>query len=128
MGRWEIVLAAVTLLGLATQLRAQTPTGGNGLRFVPIDTTKNLATPIPTVNIPQPNLSMQDKVHNFFARFLPFINKRQGTLPGPVMPGTTLPKGIQSAINQPQKPTTSTSTSGLPSLPTVPPIVSGSVR
>ncbi len=123
MQRWGIVLAAVVLIGLASEVRAQVPVGGNGMRFVPVDTTKNLATPIPSVNLPKPNLSMQDKIHNVFASFLPFINKRQGTLPGPQMPGNTLPKGIASKLPQPQQPTTKTS-----SLPTFPPLISGAAR
>src|SRR5262249_11430567 len=76
MFRWGIALAAVVALGYASQLHAQVPTGGNGLKFVPVDTTRNLAAPVPMVYIPQPKMPLPDRLHNFFASFIPFMTKR----------------------------------------------------
>src|SRR5262245_49310155 len=97
MLRWGIVLAAVVILGAATEARAQLlPRGNDQVQFVPIDVTKNLATPIPTVMVPQPKGSYFDRLYDALASVLPFPKRnRQAQLPGPYVPIMKLPKSAQ---------------------------------
>src|SRR5947199_1513640 len=88
MLRWGIVLAAAVVLGLATEARAQLlPRGNDQVQFVPIDVTKNLATPIPTVIVPQPKGSYFDRLYDSLASVLPFPTRhRKPYLPSPLAP------------------------------------------
>jgi hypothetical protein len=121
MKRWGIALAAGVLLGIASQGRAQVPTGGNGLTYVPIN-MQNLATPIPAMNIQKPP-TFRDHVHAFFRSHLPSFLQPRSPLPGPMMPTTQLPTMAQSNVIHPLQPTTS-----FPNLPQLPPVVSGQAR
>src|SRR5262245_61551981 len=127
MLRWGIVLSAVVVLGVATEARAQLlPRGNDQIQFVPIDVTKNLATPIPTINAPQPKGSYFDRLYDALASVLPFPKRnRQPNLAGPLVPIMQLPKSSQGPVAQPQQPTTK-----LPSLPSfsLPPIISGTAK
>ena len=59
----------------------------HGRTFVPIDTTKNLATPIPTINAPQPKSSYFDRLYDSLAKVLPFPRRnRKPYLPAPMAP------------------------------------------
>src|SRR5262245_25304338 len=77
MLRWGIVLVAAVALGVATEARAQLPRGNGQVQFVPIDTTKNLATPIPTVAMPQTKDSYFDRLYNSLASVLPFPKRNR---------------------------------------------------
>lgn len=125
MLRWGIVLAAAVVLGLATEARAQLlPRGNDQVQFAPIDVTKNLATPIPTVVTPQPKGSYFDRLYDALAKVLPFPKRnRQPNLGGPLVPVMQLPKSVQAALPQPQQPTTK-----LPSLPSLPTLFSGAAK
>ena len=122
MQRLGIALAAGVLLGLATQGRAQLPSNGNGLTFVPLNTTQNLATPLPFNNLQRP-VTFRDNVHGFFARHLPSFLQPKSPLPSPLAPTTQLPAVTQSNIIHPLQPTTA-----FPVLPQLPPTVSGSAH
>lgn len=92
MTRWGIAAAAVVLLGLTGPVQAQVPTGGNGMRFVPIDTSRNLATPLPVGNIPQLKKSSLERFFEAVEKALPFFGKtRRAPLTGPMAPTTKLP-------------------------------------
>jgi hypothetical protein len=121
MLRWGIALAAVGLLGVATQAQAQAPAGGNGLKFVPIN-TQNLSTPLPVPNIPHATLSRGDKIHNALASVVPWMSKRQPAVPAPKGVAAR-PKSGQNQLPQPQSPTFT-----LPELPKVPPVVSATIK
>jgi len=128
MLRWGIVLAAVLALGLASEARAQLLPQGNGqVQFVPIDVTKNLATPIPTVVVPQPKGSYFDRFYDALASVLPFPRRnRSPYLPSPLVPTMQMPQSSQGPVAQPQQPTTSLS-NFLPTI-TLPPIISGGAK
>src|SRR6266568_1834426 len=106
MLRWGIVLAVTVVLGLATEARAQLlPRGNDQVHFVPIDVTKNLATPIPTVIVPQPKGSYFDRLYDSLASVLPFPKRnRKPYLPSPLAPTMQLPKSSQAQLPQPQQP------------------------
>jgi hypothetical protein len=117
MLRLGMALAAALLLGLAVEARAQAlPTNGNGLTFVPVDTTKNLVAPIPVYGAAQSKGTFFDRFYNTVALILPFMTPRQ-----PGIPQT----GPRPLLPQPTKPT-----SGLGSLkiPEVPKLISGSIQ
>jgi len=127
MLRWGIVLAAALVLGLATEARAQLLPQGNGqVQFVPIDVTKNLATPLPAVIVQQPKGSYFDRLYDALASVLPFPKRnRQPNLPSPMAPIMQMPKSSQGSVGQPQQPT-----SILPNLPSfsLPPLISGGAK
>jgi hypothetical protein len=101
MKRWGIALSAGLLLAVASQSRAQTPisvpattpsgipTGGNGLTYVPVNTS-NLSTPLP-YTIVQQQPTFRDHVHRFFGRFTPSFLQARAPLAGPLSPTVTLP-------------------------------------
>src|SRR5262245_24103514 len=122
MHRWGIVLTAAVALGLAVEARAQLPRGNGQVQFAPIDTTKNLATPIPTINAPQPKDSYFDRLYDALASVLPFPKRnRRPNLAAPLAPIVQMPANSPGAV-QAQQPT-----SNLPSLPSfkIPPLISG---
>lgn len=120
MYKWGMALAALVLLGVAAESHAQVrPTNGNGLTFVPVDTTSNLVAPLPVYGAAQPKGSFFDRFYNALASIVPFMTPRQsppvgsrnhamGQLPAPKQPTSTLPN--------------------LPSIPQIPPIVSGTLK
>ena len=123
MKRWGIALAAGVLLGVASQGMAQTstasaiPTGGNGLTYVPVNTT-NLSTPLPFGTV-QAAPTFRDHVHHFFGRFVPFLQPKS-PLPGPLAPVSQLPNIPQSTVGTPLSPTFT--------IPITPPKISPNIR
>jgi hypothetical protein len=108
-------ISALALVVLATNLPAQTPSpGGTGMQFVPVDTGRNLAAPVPNV---MPSTPQQPK-KGFFGRVADGIGKlnpfRPKTPPAtnPTSPTTQLPKNPQTPAAQ----------QGAPGLPTVTPV------
>jgi hypothetical protein len=104
MLRRGIALSAVIMLGLAAAGRAQVPSGGNGLRYVPIDTSRNLATPLPASNLGQAKPTLSDRLHATVAKVLPFTAKKQPSIFAPQRPATPSPRGMQAQQAQAQKP------------------------
>lgn len=118
MRQRTIVLAGVIVLGLGSSAYAQLPRSGNGMTFVPIDTTRNLATPIPSVNVPQSQPSFFDQLYEKLAKILPFTPKsKRNPLSAPMAPVMQLPQPVQSQLPPPQQPRTTLPTN-LPQLPT----------
>ena len=126
MLRRKLVLICSTMLALASGAYGQIPQNQGRVKFVPIDTTKNLATPVPAVNLPvnQPQ-SYFDRLLAAIRGVWPFgtSTSRQAYMAGPQVPVTRLPQPNPSTLPQPQAPSTR-----LPSLPSIPPIVSGTIR
>lgn len=118
MYKWGLALAALALLGLAGESRAQVrPQNGNGLTFVPVDTTKGLVAPVPVYGAAQPKGSFFDRLYNVLAKIVPFMEPRNPT-PGILnMP--------QKQLVGPQKPATTFPNLSIPQLP---PLVSGTIR
>ncbi len=109
MLRGWMALAAVLLLGLAVEARAQVlPTNGNGLTFVPVDTTKNLVAPIPVYGAAQNKGSFFDRFYNVVASIVPFMTPRQPvppqTGPRPLLPQPTQPTSILGSLQLPKVP------------------------
>lgn len=126
MLRRKLALVCSAVLALASGVWAQVPQNQGRVQFVPIDTTKNLATPVPTVNLPvnQPQ-SYFDRLLAAIRGVWPFgtSTSRQAYMAGPQVPVTRLPQPAPSNLPQPQSPSTR-----LPSIPSIPPIVSGTIR
>lgn len=120
MYKWGLALAALALLAVATESHAQVrPTNGNGLTFVPVDTTKNLVAPVPIYGAAQPKGSFFDRFYNALATFVPFLTKRQPPPPASAqLPQKPLPAPGQPASSFPN----------LPMIPQIPPLVSGSIK
>src|SRR5262245_46443587 len=107
MLRWGMALAAVLLLGLTVEARAQAlPTNGGGLTFVPVDTTKNLIAPIPVYGAAQSKGTFFDRFYNVVATILPFMTPRQPTTPQtgprPLLPQPSKPTSILGSMQLPQ--------------------------
>ena len=93
MLRWKLAIAAgVIVLAVAGSARAQGPSpGSTGMQFVPINTTQNLAAPIPVRIMPQ-RKSLLKRVHDSVSKLSPFSPSQ------PTMPvATTQPKGTSAA-------------------------------
>lgn len=125
--RFGLLAGVVSMLLLAAEARAQLPRNGNGLTFVPVDTSKNLATPVPTFNKPVEKGSLMDRLRESLATIMPFkLSSRRNALPEPQMPTTKLPQGTPSRLPSPVQPTTKLPNAiQLPKLPTP---VSGSIK
>jgi hypothetical protein len=75
MLRWGIALGAGwLLLALATPASAQVPIAGNGLTFAPIDTSKNLAAPIPLMPV-QKKKSLLSRTYDSVKSLNPLASK-----------------------------------------------------
>ncbi len=91
MHRWGILLAGGLLaLALVGPARAQ------AVRNVPIDTTKNLAAPIPLIPV-APKKSLVSRTVNTVKSVVPFVKKSTPQI-APVAPTTQLPNPIKPAI------------------------------
>ncbi len=73
MLRWGIALCA-GLFVLAQTASAQVPSAGNGLKFVAIDTTKNLAAPIPLMPV-QKKKSLLSRTYDSVKSLNPLASK-----------------------------------------------------
>jgi hypothetical protein len=126
MFRRKLALVCSAILAVVTTSNAQVPQQQGRVKFVPIDTTKNLATPVPAVNLPvrQPQ-SYFDRLLAAIRGVWPFgtSTSRQAYMAGPQVPVTRLPQPTPTNLPQPQAPRTQ-----LPSIPSLPPIVSGTIR
>jgi hypothetical protein len=126
MFRRKMTWIGSALLAFVTSANAQVPQNQGRVQFVPIDTTKNLATPVPAGNLPvgQPR-SYFDRLLAAIRGVWPFgtSTSRQAFMAGPQVPVTRLPQPTPSNLPQPQTPRTQ-----LPSIPSIPPIVSGTIR
>jgi hypothetical protein len=110
-----LAAAGVLFLSLATEARAQIGQAGP-LNFVPVDTTKNVATPFPVIQAPQPQGSYFDRLYTSLGKILPFPRRnRQPNLPSPGMP--TIPS--QPAVTQTPSTPSSGSIFKLPSIPSL---------
>jgi hypothetical protein len=123
MKLWNIsALASVGLVILASAVHAQLPSaGGTNMQFVPVDTTRNLAAPVPTMKPPpqQQQKPFLARVGDRLSALNPFRPKQPpARVPGPVAPTTQLPRDQQPPANA----------SAPPSLPQIPPLVQGSGR
>ena len=126
MLKWGIALAAGVLLGIAGEVRAQLPKNGNGLTFVPVDTSRGLSTPIPTFGKPPEQGSFFSRLYDALASIIPFAPQKKPALPGPYAPTMKLPQNTQSKLAPPLQPTTSLPKSiKLPQLPTP---ISGTIK
>src|SRR5205823_3138831 len=97
--------------------------GNSQVQFVPIDVTKNLATPLPAVMVPQPKGSYFDRLYDSLASVLPFPRRnRKPYLPAPLAPTMQLPKSSQTQLPPPAQ-----STVKLPSFLTSP-LISGGAK
>src|SRR5262249_31127066 len=118
------VLAMAGLLILSSALHAQLPSsGGTNMQFVPVDTNRNLAAPIPTVPTlqkpPAPKKPLLARLGDRLAVLNPFHPKQPpAKVPGPMQPTPKLPKA--------QQPSTGSATA--PTLPSIPPLVQGTIK
>lgn len=121
-GKLALVLVGTAALVAATQ--AQQPVSGrSGLRFVPIDTTKNLAAPIPLM--PQaPKKSFLERTSDRLSSLNPFSSKKSAPSLSPMPPQARLPKNMQAP---PQQQPSSGGLSNL-KLPEIPPLLTGVAR
>ena len=131
MLRWGGFLAAgLVSLALTGAARAQLPSpGSTGMNFVPVDTTKNLAAPIPVVPVP-PKKSLLSRTVSSVKSVVPFVGKSTPSV-SPVMPMAALPKNLQQPQQaaQPPSPTLLQTVNNLLSLkPKVSDVVSGGAR
>jgi hypothetical protein len=123
MKNWMIpTLAAAGLFVLSSMVHAQLPSaGGTNMQFVPVDTTKNLAAPVPAMKPPpqQQQKPFLAKIGDRLAALNPFRPKQPpARVPGPMAPTTQLPRDQQPPAN----------VSTPPSLPQIPPLVQGSIK
>ncbi|HLW64271.1 MAG TPA: hypothetical protein VKS79_03055 [Gemmataceae bacterium] len=115
-------LATVGLFALTSAMHAQLPTSGStNMQFVPIDTTKNLAAPVPAMKPPpqqQQPKPLLARIGDRLAALNPFRPKQPPVrVPGPLAPTNQLPASQQPPAN-----------AGAPGLPQIPPIAQGSSR
>src|SRR5947209_5235012 len=97
MLRWGGMLCAGLVgLALAGSVRAQLPVGGGGNKMVPIDTTRNLAAPIPVVPVAQKK-SLLSRTYDSVKSVVPFTGKSSPNV-SPVMPMAQLPKNLQQPV------------------------------
>lgn len=120
MLRWiGLVAVGALVLGFAVPARAQLPTSGaGGMKLVPVDTTRNLAAPVPTI-IQPPRKSLLQRTRDSLSRLNPFSTTPKPT--APQQPTTKMPQ--QNAQQQPN-----TGGGGGLSLPKIPNLISGSAR
>ncbi len=94
MLRWGIVPGAgLLVLVLTAPASAQMPAAGNGLKFAPINTTKNLAAPIPVMPV-QPRKSLLSRTVASVKSLNPLASKPAAqaapTAPMPQQQGSAL--------------------------------------
>jgi len=120
----NFVCGAACLFIITSASQAQLPSsGGTNMQFVPVDTNRNLAAPIPSVPTLQkpapPKKPLLARIGDRLAVLNPFHPKQPpAKVPGPLAPSAQLPKD--------QQPPTGTTTA--PTLPSIPPLVQGSIR
>ncbi|HEV3146549.1 MAG TPA: hypothetical protein VGZ47_21860 [Gemmataceae bacterium] len=119
----SIALATAGLFIIASAVQAQQPSvGGTNMQFVPVDTSKNLAAPIPSVPTLQkpapPKKPLLARIGDRIGALNPFRPKPAAAkAPGPVSPTTQLPKDQQPPATTPPL-----------SLPQIPPVVQGTIH
>jgi hypothetical protein len=122
-----LALAAVAFLAVATQSHAQS---SGGLTFVPVDTTKNLAAPLPVYPGPQTQGSYFDQLYNALTSILPFTQSSQPNMPGHHHHGFGhwffRHQQPQPMLPSPQLPTTTLP--GTTTLPQSPSLLNGTIR
>ena len=123
MKHWTIsTLAAFGLFVLASTVHAQLPSAsGPNMQWVPVDTTKNLAAPVPSMKPPtqQQPKPLLARIGDRISALNPFRPKQPAPqVPGPLAPTTQLPKSQQPPVN-----------ANAPlSLPQIPPLVQGTIK
>ncbi|MFL5340772.1 MAG: hypothetical protein ACJ8F7_11535 [Gemmataceae bacterium] len=131
MLRWGGLLAAALVgLALTGTARAQLPSpGSSGMNYVPVDTTRNLAAPIPVVPVP-PKKSLLSRTYSSVKSVVPFVGKSTPNV-SPMMPTAMTPKNMP----QPQQPAQASGPTLLQTVnnflslkPKVSDVVSGSAR
>jgi hypothetical protein len=107
-----LAATAIAIVGISVSSHAQSP-GGTNMKFVPVDTNKNLAAPVPTVYTPPPKPERKPilaRIGDAIGRLNPFKPKQPastaGTIPQPngnvqpasnFSPAPSLPQGLPTA-------------------------------
>jgi hypothetical protein len=118
----NLMLTAVGLFIVAAVAPAQQPSpGGTNMQFVPVNTNRNLAAPVPsvpTLQKPVQNKPFLARVGDRIASLNPFRPKQPpAKVPGPLAPTTQLPANQQPSA-----------TGTAPSLPQVSPVAQGNIH